>query len=81
MNIRSQSQSPFCLVFRVGGTANFRWLRSLGMTEEEGLSSLADMVKGGHVAYLTTIRASYALGVPDTFGPDDDVDMYVSRTV
>lgn len=60
----------FCVVYRTGGTANFRWHRTIAMTAREAADALASVTSGGFAAHVERYFASVAIGLPTTFSPD-----------
>jgi len=57
----------FCVVYRVGGTANFQWKRTLGMTEAEAIECKASTERMGYRAMVANYAQSMAVGLPETY--------------
>ncbi len=65
----------YCAVYRTGGESNFKWNRSLAMTHEEAIATVADIKTGGRAAYLVDYQQSLAVGLPETYSASDRIDM------
>ena len=59
--------NDFCVVYRVGGTDNFRWQRTLAMTEAEAVEAKRDIERGGRRAMVARYSQSVAIGLPETY--------------
>ena len=57
----------WCVVYRIGGTENFQWRRSLAMSRAEAEAAQAAEIIAGRVAYIEDYRLSMEIGVPDTY--------------
>ena len=57
----------YCVVYRTGGTSNFKWNRSVPMSQSECKISVIDIKRGGRVAYCYDYDMSIAIGLPDTY--------------
>jgi hypothetical protein len=57
----------FCVIYRTGGTVNFQWHRSLGMSRAEALEAAAMTRTGGRPAHVERLDRSLAVGLPETF--------------
>lgn len=57
----------FCIVFRTGGTKNFKWHTSLGMSEVEANEAFLVVNKMGYTCYIADLKQVLAIGVPDTY--------------
>lgn len=62
-----KNQAIYCVVYRTGGTANFKWHRSLAMTREEADSSKKELERMGYRAMVVSHLLSISIGLPDTF--------------
>jgi hypothetical protein len=60
----------FCVVYRTGGTVNFKWRRTLAMTREEVAKAYEDVTRMGYACHIEDFFASVAIGLPTTFSPD-----------
>lgn len=60
-------QKFFFVVFRTGGTVNFKWHRSLAMPRAEAEAALAATQRAGHKAHIVERDSSLAIGLPETF--------------
>lgn len=58
----------YCVVFRTGGTENFRWQRTLALHLRETAEQTAEACRrAGHPAYVEDWHLSLSIGLPDTF--------------
>lgn len=62
-----KSNQSYCVVFRVGGTDNFKWHTSLGMSESDADQCLESVTRMGYTAYLKSTLDVLAFGLPKTF--------------
>lgn len=58
----------YCVVYRVGGTENFAWRRSLAMPREQAEQACRDTERMGYRALIERFDRSMAIGLPDTYG-------------
>jgi hypothetical protein len=56
-----------CIVYRTGGTTNFRWNRSLAMREDQAIRAAIETQKMGYPALVVPFRESVLIGLPDTY--------------
>lgn len=61
------AKNTFCVVYRVGGTANFQWRRSLGMSRAEAEQAKLNTERMGYKAMLVNYAQSLAIGLPETY--------------
>ena len=61
------TKNTFCVVYRVGGTDNFQWRRTLGMTKDEAVKAKADTERMGYRAMVVNYAESMAIGLPETY--------------
>lgn len=61
------AKSTFCVVYRVGGTTNFQWKRSLGMSKSEAIEAKASTERMGYKAMVVNYALSLAIGLPETY--------------
>lgn len=59
-----------CIIYRTGGTENFKWHRTIAMQTEEAWDALVAMIRMGYVGHVEDYFASLAVGLPETFSPD-----------
>lgn len=59
-----------CVIYRTGGTENFKWHRTLAMQAEEAWDVFVAMIRLGYVGHVEDYFASLAVGLPETFSPD-----------
>jgi hypothetical protein len=59
--------SLYCVVYRRGGTENFTWHRTLGMTREEAKKACEDTARMGYKAFVANYRMSMIIGLPETY--------------
>ena len=57
----------YCIVFRTGGTANYKWHRSLAMKQVECLDASLLVERMGYKAYMVNYNHSLAIGLPETY--------------
>lgn len=61
------ARQTFCVVFRMGGTANYRWARTLGMSRDEADMACAETRRMGYAAHVANLALSQSVGLPETF--------------
>lgn len=58
----------YYIVFRSGGRLNFRWQRSLAMTEGAARLALAEEARAGRPSsMMVEVSKSDTIGLPETF--------------
>ena len=58
----------YCIIWRSGGTENFTWHRSLGMTRRDADTALAaERLAGRLSSMVVAYELSLAVGLPETF--------------
>ena len=58
----------WCLVYRTGGTVDFRWNRSVAFTDREEVDAAkAANERAGYKTLLVDYDKSLAIGLPDTY--------------
>ena len=60
----------FCVVYRVGGTENFQWRRSLAMSRAEAEKAREETARMGYKTLLVNYHQSVTIGLPETYGAD-----------
>jgi hypothetical protein len=60
----------YCVVYRTGGTVNFKWHRTLAMTKDEVAEAHKSVEQMGYCCHIENFFASLAIGLPETFAPD-----------
>lgn len=60
----------YCVVYRTGGTLNFKWHRTCAFGLEKCEELLADTRRMGYKCMLVNYRQSLSLGLPETYGED-----------
>lgn len=55
------------VVYRTGGTANFKWHRTLAMSQEIAIRTAADTVRMGYACFVDSYVSSKARGLPTTY--------------
>jgi hypothetical protein len=60
----------YCVVYRTGGTVNFKWHRSLALTKDEVQEAFEGVTLMGYVCHIEHFFASLAIGLPETYSPD-----------
>lgn len=64
----NRTPTLFCIVYRIGGTHNFRWLRSIPIQSREAAEGARrDTEKMGYKALVAPYYQSLNLGLPETF--------------
>jgi hypothetical protein len=59
---------PFVVVYRVGGTENFKWLCTFAEYDHEVMqNTLKRITQMGYYAYMTRLRTVQENGVPTTY--------------
>lgn len=66
-NSTSTDANLFCVVYRVGGTANFQWRASLAMSRAEAEQAQRDTERMGYRAMIVNYAMSMAIGLPETY--------------
>lgn len=62
----------FAVIYRTGGTDNFRWNRVLDtFTREEAATEADALVRMGYPALVHNAARLEAIGLPDTFSAED----------
>lgn len=61
------SPNLFCVIYRRGGTDNFTWHRSLGMSKDEAQTACEATRKMGYRAMVANYRMSLSIGLPETY--------------
>jgi len=69
----SKQNETYCVVFRVGGTENFQWKRSLAMQRTEAEKALESTRRMGYECFLNSWRNIQIGGLPETYSPSDDI--------
>lgn len=59
-----------CVIYRTGGTANFKWHRTIAMSLEAAINACNDTLRMGYEAQVESYPASVAVGLPTTFAPE-----------
>jgi hypothetical protein len=58
----------YCVIYRTGGTANFKWVRSLPFGTRERAESAANATqRAGYVAHVEVYKHSVSIGLPETY--------------
>lgn len=62
------------VVYRTGGTVNFEWHRSVAFDSKEAAAECYNAVlRGGRHAMVVDYHLSMAIGLPETYGPNDPI--------
>lgn len=56
-----------CVVYRTGGTENFKWNRSLAMSRDEADNRQGELKRMGYRAMVVNYKDSLSIGLPETF--------------
>jgi len=57
----------YCIVYRTGGTDNFKWHRSSAMTKAEAERAKRETERKGYKALITLYDRSINIGLPETY--------------
>jgi hypothetical protein len=69
-----KNNKQFAVIYRTGGTANFRWNRVLDLfTREEAAAKVAELGRMGYPALVHDAKRLDAVGMPETFSGDEAV--------
>lgn len=60
----------YCVIYRTGGTVNFKWHRTLALTRGETMGVLHSIELLGYVCHLEEFFGSIAAGLPQVFDPE-----------
>jgi hypothetical protein len=60
-------ETRYCVVYRVGGTENFKWRRTLAMSESEADEARERTLRMGYPAFKEVYEHSLAIGLPETY--------------
>ena len=66
-NSTSTTNALFCVVYRKGGTVNFTWHRTLGMSKVDAQKCKTDVERMGYRAMVANYAQSMAVGLPETY--------------
>jgi hypothetical protein len=62
----------YVVIYRTGGTENFRWNRVLdAFTREEAATTADELGRMGYPALVHIVARLDAIGLPDTFSAED----------
>ena len=61
------SEKMYCLVYRTGGTDNFKWNHSLGMSKPEAIAKKPELEKMGYPTMIYKWEDLTNIGMPETF--------------
>ncbi len=59
--------TQYCVVYRTGGTENFRWNRTLPQSREDCYQTAENVKRQGYKAHVELYERSLAIGLPETF--------------
>jgi hypothetical protein len=63
----------YAVIYRTGGTENFRWHRVLDiLTREEAATKADELNRMGYPSLVHNADRLNAIGLPDTFSAEDD---------
>lgn len=67
---REETMKTWCVVYRIGGTDNYKWQRSLAFTDRTEVEAHLDEVQRmGYTAHIADYSQSISLGLPETYAP------------
>lgn len=67
VNSTSTTNLVFCVVYRTGGTANFKWVRTVGMSAIQAAELRGEVARMGYKAMVVNYAYSMAIGLPETY--------------
>ncbi len=63
-------KKTFTIGYRIGGTKNFQWKRTIAfLSEEEARKKRDEIINGGRLAYIYDTDKLNAIGLPTTYDP------------
>ena len=63
----TEAPNTHCVVYRIGGTDNFKWLHSLAMSKTEAYNMRDSMVKMGYKTLIYKWSDLMTIGMPETY--------------
>jgi len=57
----------FYVIYRTGGTDNFKWHRTLPMKRDEAIKAQEDTEKMGYKCFIAEKESSDKIGLPETY--------------
>lgn len=57
----------YCVIFRTGGTENFKWNRSSAMDKEAASNLCNDVKRMGYKAMTEKYESSMKIGLPESY--------------
>jgi hypothetical protein len=58
----------YCIVYRMGGTVNFTWQRSLAIGSRRAAEATATLMRNqGYTAHVEVYKHSVSIGLPETY--------------
>jgi hypothetical protein len=70
-------KKQFCVVYRTGGTANFKWQRTVPQDREQATLTCSDVNRAGYPAHVVDFQQSLKIGLPETFEAGDPVEDHI----
>jgi hypothetical protein len=61
------NRNLWCVVYRMGGTANFTWHRCEPMTAVRAAEARGEIARMGYKAMVVNYTHSLAIGLPETY--------------
>jgi hypothetical protein len=75
---RLTNTKQFAVIYRTGGTENYRWHRVLAtFTRDEAATKAEDLARMGYPALVHNAARLDAIGLPDTFTARDEGGWHV----
>jgi hypothetical protein len=59
-----------CVVYRTGGTDNFKWHRTVAATKNGAMEMKSNVERMGYFAMITNYNQSLAIGLPEGYDVD-----------
>lgn len=70
----------YAVMYRTGGTLNFKWNRLLGgRSLEMATKDKAELERGGYPTIIEDYKLSMSVGVPETFDASQKLDLVMEH--
>lgn len=66
-------KKTYSVIYREGGHARYKWHRTIAQDYKEVEKTRISIEKQGYHCFITSHKRSKAIGLPETFGPNDKV--------
>jgi hypothetical protein len=72
------NKQQYAVIYRTGGTVNFKWNRVLGsFNREEAVSECESLERMGYPTLMHDVEMLDSIGMPETFDANDNVNWSV----